>query len=190
MSNGARHALGVVAGLLLPPLTLDGLLYGVGEISFQTRSANPSLTFDALRHGVGEISFPAYSAYQFPWYAVGALAATAVVLAFLAGSRLSPVASLLGGLWYTAFGLAPLLEFMDGPRLLPHGLLPARVYEGYVILGYSGALLVVGVMLLTVSLFPSRWRAAAPKPLAVSPAYGQGSSPYLPEDATRPMYRE
>ncbi len=167
MSNGARHAFGVVAGLLLPPLALAGLLYGIGEISFQTRSA-----------------------FQFPWYAVGVLAAAAVVLAFLAGSRLSPVASLLGGLAYTALGLFPLLEFTGGPRLVPEGLLPARVNEGYLALGHSGALLVVGVMLLTVSLFPSRWRATVPEPLSVSPAYGQGTSPYLPEDATRPMFRE
>ncbi|SEU06158.1 hypothetical protein [Nonomuraea wenchangensis] len=167
MSNGARHAFGVVAGLLLPPLALAGLLYGIGEISFQTRSA-----------------------FQFPWYAVGVLAVAAVVLAFLAGSRLSPVASLLGGLAYTALGLLPLLEFTGGPRLVLEGLVPARVNEGYLALGHSGALLVVGVMLLTVSLFPSRWRATVPEPLSVSPAYGQGTSPYLPEDATRPMFRE
>ncbi|MFG1615036.1 hypothetical protein ACGFI3_19920 [Nonomuraea wenchangensis] len=167
MSNGARHAFGVVAGLLLPPLALAGLLYGIGEISFQTRSA-----------------------FQFPWYAVGVLAVAAVLLAFLAGSRLSPVASLLGGLAYTALGLLPLLEFTGGPRLVLEGLVPARVNEGYLALGHSGALLVVGVMLLTVSLFPSRWRATVPEPLSVSPAYGQGTSPYLPEDATRPMFRE
>ncbi|MEU6724417.1 hypothetical protein ABZ917_11970 [Nonomuraea wenchangensis] len=165
MSNGARHALGVVAGLLLPPLALVGLLYGVGEISLQT-----------------------HSTFRLPWYAVGVLAAAAIVLAFLAGSRISPVASLLGGLAYTALGLLPVLEYAGGPRLSLD--LPARVNEGYLALGHSGTLLFVGVMLLAVSLFPSRWRAAVPEPLAVSPAYGQGSSPYLPEDATRPMYRE
>ncbi|MEU4515407.1 hypothetical protein AB0G05_38430 [Nonomuraea wenchangensis] len=166
MSNGARHAFGVVAGLLLPPLALAGFLYGIGEILFQARST-----------------------FQLPWHAVGVLAAAAIVLALLAGSRLSPVASLLGGLAYTALGLLPLLEYAGGP-VLRQDWLPARVNDGYLALGHSGMLLFVGVLLLTVSLFPSRWRATAPEPLSVSPAYGQGNSPYLPEDATRPMFRE
>ncbi|MCK2216816.1 hypothetical protein MF672_023915 [Actinomadura sp. ATCC 31491] len=155
----------MVAGLLLPPLTLAGLWYGVGEFARQTRT------------------------FQVPWTAAAVLAATAIVLALLAGSRISPVASLIGGLVITALGVLPLVEIMGGPQLVPQSLLPAQLRDGYLTLGYSGLTLFLGAALLVVSLFPSRWRAAA-EPPAVSAAYGQGTSPYLPEDATRPMYRD
>ncbi|MEW9555899.1 hypothetical protein [Nonomuraea sp. NPDC050783] len=156
----------MVAGLLLPPLTLAGLCYGTDQVADQTRGV-----------------------FQVPWPAIGVLAATGIVLAFLAGSRISPVASLLGGLAFTALGLLPLVRTVSGLTFEPQELLPAQLRDGYLALASLGLLLVLGVALLAVSAFPSRWRAAAEPPLTSS-AYGQGPSPYLPEDATRPMYRE
>ncbi|SEG91091.1 hypothetical protein SAMN05444920_107193 [Nonomuraea solani] len=164
MSNGARHALGVVAGLLLPPLVAAGLWYGVGDLRLQ-----------------------AAQAFQISWIAIGALVAAGIVLAFLAGSRLSPVASLIGGLAFTALGVLPLLE-MTGVRLLPDGLPPAAFQTGFQTLGYSGLQLVFGVMLLIVSMFPSRWRSQI---VYEAVEYDSNTAaPYLPHDTTRPMYRE
>ncbi|MFC7099331.1 hypothetical protein ACFQQB_01835 [Nonomuraea rubra] len=177
MSNGARHALGVVAGLLLPPLVAAGLWYGVGDLTLQAQQS-----------------------FRISWIAVGVLAATAIVLAFLAGSRLSPVASLLGGLAFTAIGVMPFVEMVSGVRLLPTDLLPAVFRNGFTTSAYSGLLIVVGVTLLVASLFPSRWRGPArdlAEPDEYESSWGSASpqSPYLPprsgsEDATRPMYRE
>ncbi|RVX42470.1 hypothetical protein EDD27_5102 [Nonomuraea polychroma] len=172
MSNGARHVLGVVAGLLLTPLIAAGLWYGAGELRLTTAQEA-----------------------QISWPAVGVLVAAGIVLAFLAGSRLSPVASLLGGLSFVTLGLLPLLEMMGMQLLLPpQFLLPNPLQVGYVTIGYTGLQLVLGVVLLMVSFFPSRWRSIAEPPV-YSPAYSEGPSPYLPppsgaEDATRPMYRE
>jgi hypothetical protein len=171
MSNGARHALGVVAGLLLPPLTAAGLWYGVGQTLLLSRSA-----------------------FAISWPGLGVLAASGLVLAFLAGSRLSPIASLLGGLAFTALGVVPWAE-TQGMRLLPDNWLPNTLAQGYETVALSGVMLFIGVTLLVVSAFPSRWRARA-EPPAYSPAYAApAASPYYQpesssEDATRPMFRE
>jgi hypothetical protein len=160
----------VVAGLLLSPLILAALWYGVGQ----------------LRH-------EAATAFQISWVAAGALLAAAIGLAFLAGSRLSPVAALLGGLSFTALGVLPFVEMVLAVRVLPGGLLPATLENGYLTVGLTGLQLFLGVMLLVVSAFPTRWRSRAEPPLS-SPAYSPAPAPYSsyngPEDATRPMFRE
>ncbi|WP_214324589.1 hypothetical protein [Nonomuraea sediminis] len=183
MSNGVRHALGVVAGLLLTPLIAAGLTYGVGSVSMELARF-----------------------YRAPWLGFGVLALTAIVLAFLLGSRISPIASLMGGLTFTVVGIIPLIE-MSGVRVLPDRLLPGTMGIGLQSLLYPGVLLLLGVTMLAVSAFPSRWRSSRPAvPLPPVP-YG-GPSPYppgppgpahlpnapqgtpAPEDATRPMQRE
>ncbi|TDD17113.1 hypothetical protein [Nonomuraea diastatica] len=192
MSNGARHALGVVAGLLLPPLILAGLSFGVGEFTTRSRVA-----------------------YELSWLGLAVIAVSAIALAFLVGSRLSPVASLLGGLMFTALGVLPVLEMVTQQRLLPTGWLPGVVGIGYQTLAHSCLLLFLGITVLVVSMFPSRWRATHRRPppdhhLEYGPehghehghAYGPAQAPYPPqggpaypsqsgpEDATRPMFRE
>ncbi|NRQ36231.1 hypothetical protein HII36_30995 [Nonomuraea sp. NN258] len=164
MSNGSRHVLGAVAGLLLSPLAVVGLLFGVGG------AATPEGAIAALP-------------------ALGVLAGTAVVLAFLAGSRMSPIASLLAGLTFAASSLMP--------AMLARGLesLPAQVQPGQLagvlqeVLG-TGLLWLVAAVLLVASLFPSRWRASVltydedePEAYVYPPQGG-------PEDSTRPMYRQ
>ncbi|GAA3698977.1 hypothetical protein GCM10022224_076160 [Nonomuraea antimicrobica] len=177
MSNGARHALGAVAGLLLPPLLAVALWYGVGELTLQAQQT-----------------------FQISWVALGVLAAAGIILAFLAGSRLSPVASLLGGLAFTGVGVLPFVELSTGLRLLPDDLLPAFLRNGLMTLTYSGLQLMLGVALLVVSAIPSRWRSLA-EPAdydgydGYETSWQSAPSPYLPqhggpEDATRPMYRE
>ncbi|MBF8190301.1 hypothetical protein ITP53_32225 [Nonomuraea sp. K274] len=168
MSNGARHVLGVVAGLLLPPLVAAGVWYGVGEFAL-TIQRN------------AEIS----------WLGLSVLAVSGLVFAFLAGSRLSPIASLLGGLGFTALGVVPVLD-LQGIRILPDRWLPAAMESGFQTVAYSGVMLFFGVALLAASMFPSRWRSRV-EHFDYLPAY-DAQAPYLPqsgpEDATRPMYRE
>ena len=169
MSNGARHVLGVVAGLLLPPMIVAGLIYGVGEIT-RTMAV----------------------AFSVSWIGLGVVAVSGAGLAFLAGSRLSPIASLLGGLAFTALGVIPVIE-LRGFRVIPNGLLPAGLSSGLQTVTYSGVMLFLGVALLVVSAFPSRWRSLE-RPSAYTSDYGSSGSPYLPpggqDDVTRPMYRE
>ncbi|MGN9785250.1 hypothetical protein ACTMTF_27735 [Nonomuraea sp. ZG12] len=145
-----RHLLGIVAGLLLPPLIVAGLMYGVSELT---------LTMQRM--------------LAFSWLGLGLLVLSGIALAFLAGSRLSPVASLLGGLMFVLVGSLPLLELMSRTRILPRGFLPAMLDNGYRNLSYQGILLVIGVLLLVVSAFPSRWRG-------VRPAFDASTGPYGP----------
>jgi hypothetical protein len=150
MTNGVRHALGLVAGLLLPPLIAAGLMYGVAELTF------------TMQRMLG-----------FSWLGLGLLVLSGIALAYLAGSRLSPVASLLGGLMFVLVGSLPLLELMSRTRILPRGFLPSMLDNGYRNLSYQGILLVIGVLLLVVSAFPSRWRG-------VRPALDTSTGPYGP----------
>lgn len=177
MSNAVRHVLGVVAGLLLTPLLVVALAYGTGQIIFALRM------------------------FTMPWPGALALAACAVVLGFLAGSRLSPVASLMAGLTYTLAGLAMIIVELYPADLME--LLPATLRVGFDTLGQMGLVFVLGVLLLTASAFPSRWRATRPRP-GVPPApygpppqqppsYPSAFTPYQPpdqgDDQTRPLPR-
>lgn len=198
MSNSVRHVLGLVAGVLLPPLAVLALMYGVGEV---TLSYQRSL----------QLSAPGFAG----------LVVAAVLLAFLLGSRLSPVASLLGGLACTVVGFVPLLE-LSGVRVMPDEVFTGVLGLGFRTLLYTWMMLVLGVALLVASAFPSRWRAARPPvvtpghgygaPHGPAPGYrsgpqsmmppggptgGPGSAPPPPypsspgsEDVTRPMHRE
>ncbi|MEW1841070.1 hypothetical protein AB0392_24250 [Nonomuraea angiospora] len=169
MSNGARHVLGVVAGLLLPPIIAASLCYGIGDhlLRFQ-------------------------SAFELSWLGLSVIVASGIAFAFLAGSRLSPIASLLGGLMFTALGVLPIVE-LRGVRVLPDHWLPNVMEQGFRTVADSGVLLFLGVALVVVSLFPSRWRSSG-KQVVYPSAYDPAPS-YLPpysgsEDATRPMHRE
>lgn len=164
MPNGARHALGLVAGLLLPPLIAIGLFYGVGEVSLS------------------------YQQFIISWAGVGALVVSGILLAPLLSSRLSPVASLVAGLEFTVIGLLPILD-VSGIHLMPERIFSGALWSGFMTLAYTGLLLMFGVLLLVGSAFPSRWRPT-PRPLPAGPTYGV-IPPYRgPEDATRPIHRE
>jgi hypothetical protein len=179
MSNGVRHVLGLVAGLFLPALILLGLFWASGEF---TLSAQRFLSVS--------------------WAAVGVMVLVGIALAFLASSRLSPVASLLGGLQYVVVGLLPLLEVAGFSFVRPRWL-PMPLSSGYMNVSYTGALFILGVLLLAASALPSRWRGR-PAPVAVAPPPGPYAPPgpqYPPataqpsqepwqDDATRPMHRE
>src|SRR5262245_10949364 len=85
MSNGARHAIGVVVGLILTPLVGVCLTYGSARtISYYRYFVN---------HGNDR------------WIGAALILAAAVMVGFAVGSRLSPLASLLPGMAFTAVGV-------------------------------------------------------------------------------------
>ncbi|MFF4621327.1 hypothetical protein [Nonomuraea jabiensis] len=159
----------MVAGLLLPPIVAASLWYGIGDHLLRLQSA-----------------------FELSWLGLSAIVASGIAYAFLAGSRLSPIASLLGGLSFTALGVLPIVE-LRGVRVLPDHWLPNVLEQGFRTVANSGVLLFLGVALVVVSLFPSRWRSSG-KQAVYPPEYGPAPSPYTsysgPEDATRPMHRE
>ncbi|MFG3436798.1 hypothetical protein ACGF0J_06090 [Nonomuraea sp. NPDC047897] len=154
MSNSVRHVLGLAAGVLLPPLAALALMYGIGELT---------LSYQRFLH----VSVPG----------LAGLVIAAVLLAFLLGSRLSPVASLLGGLVCTVVGFVPVVE-LSGVRVLPDEVFTGVLGLGFRTLLYTWMLLVLGVALLVASAFPSRWRSV--RPPVVTPGHGYGGAPYGP----------
>ncbi|MEV0386593.1 hypothetical protein [Nonomuraea sp. NPDC050643] len=93
------------------------------------------------------------------WVALGTLTATMAFVGVLAGSRISPLASLVPGLVFTGFGAAAQAGV---PWLVPV-LLPRPYVETYLGLLDTWAL-PVGCLLLAASVFPSRWRGARQEP--------------------------
>ena len=180
MSTGARHAFGLVAGLLLPPLIGAGLMYATGAVTTSMQN------------------------FTISWTGLGVFVLCGIATAFLVGSRLSPIASLLGGLEFTAAGLLPAAGTLARLSLMPPPDRLGVLSAGYATLAYSGLMLFLGVMMLAASALPSRWRANRPVTfIPGSPgqgpalSYPPGPEPYRPsypqqgpEDATRPMHRE
>ncbi|MGI8328730.1 hypothetical protein ACRYCC_02125 [Actinomadura scrupuli] len=142
MPNGLRHVLGLIAGLVLAPAVAVGLFYGT------------------------ERMVRAFQVYFFhsgaQWVPLAVLTAVGVTLGVLAGSRISPLASLVPGLLFAAVGglwaLTPTWMARHTARELPDSL-----DRGYQVVGPYGVMLVLGLLLLVASLPPSRWRAREPR---------------------------
>lgn len=159
MPNGARHAIGVVAGLVLTPVLAAGLMLGTDRFA---------RTFTALRPGGPD-----------RWVGGGVLLVVAVLLGVLAGSRTSPLASLIPGLVYAGTGgLWVIAPTFAGQHTA--GRLPGTLDRGYTVIGPYGVLLLIGVLLLVASLSPSRW---APRP-----ARRAGEPAPQPHDGPVPPY--
>ncbi|MBB5077833.1 hypothetical protein [Nonomuraea endophytica] len=152
MSNGARHGLGVLAGLLLAPLLVVVLSFGLDGFNYAMRTFTP------------------------PWIGLAIMAGAGVLVAFMFSSRISPVATVIGGLIYTVVGLFPILEMSLKVRLLPD-FLPSTFSRGLMTLMYTGILLTLGVGMLVASCFPSRWRGAR---RAVPAHAARGTAAYGP----------
>lgn len=156
MPNGARHILGAAIGLILTPVIAGGLMLGT----------------ERLLRGFATFRFDE------PDYQLGGLilAGVGLLLGVLVGSRISPLASLLPGLVFSAAGVL----WVVAPRWIAEqttDLLPNELARGYQYVGPYGVLLFLGVLLLVSSLFPARWAARHPAP---GGGYEQQEAPTLP----------
>lgn len=139
MSNGTRHALGFFVGIILTAALAALLLFGTYRLQH-------GLMMDGHR--------------QDRWIGAGMLAGAAVVFAILAGSRVSPLASLLAGLVFTVAGAAFVVSQKTTAHLIND--LPFKAQRVTLSgLEDEGFILFAGVGLLFSSLFPSRWRSRA-----------------------------
>ncbi|MFA1551713.1 hypothetical protein [Actinomadura chokoriensis] len=174
MSNGARHGLGVVAGLVLTPVITLCLMYGVGRLR--------------IVYSFGIVRFQSYYGKEL-WIGLAVIAVAAVLLGLLTGSRLSPVASLLAGAVYTAIGLIWLMWPRWAITHPDDDVLPRDLEAGYGMLGPVGVFFILGVLLLVASLAPSRWKArtpagsapsfGAPPPAPMGPPPMPGAAPHM-----------
>ncbi|MEV0586391.1 hypothetical protein [Nonomuraea sp. NPDC050310] len=165
-----RHWIGAIAGLLLTPVLFAGLTYGAGR---------------AVR---------GWSLHYLPWIGLSALLATAVVAGILAGSRISPLASLVPGLALLVVGVMHQLSVLVGglPVAELERALPTDLRNGYLATARSGMIVLVGALLVVASTAPARWRkapVAAPpyRPEAGERARSEGAER---EQPTRPFHRE
>ena len=136
MSNGARHTWGFFAGVVLTAALAGLLIFG----SYR------------LQHG-----YLTQFHKQDKWIGGGLLLGAAVVFGMLVASRLSPLASLIGGIALTAAGVLFFVSQKTTADLINRfPFKPQRVTLAG--LEEEGFILFVGVGLLFSSLFPSRWR--------------------------------
>jgi len=167
MSNGIRHVLGLVLGLIAVPSILM-LLYESNE-----RQKVVLQTFQAT--GTAH------------WVEMACFAGVAVLIGLVSGSRISPLASLVPGLVFGAIGVL----FAVQPNNNSGSALPSAFRQSYLNFGASGLALILGGGLLIASLFPARWRsrqAASAGKHAYD--YDGGGAPYEVGTPRQPGYDE
>ncbi|MFC4910530.1 hypothetical protein [Actinomadura gamaensis] len=145
MSNGARHGLGVLAGIASIPALGALLIFGAHRILRQRNGI--SVTYRDVGVGDGLI-------------VLGLLLAGGLLVALLCGSRLSPLASLIAGLPLLAYGGWWAVRPMKAMVNLAH--VPGAKGERGVdvqFVAQSGLLVVIGAALVFASFPPSRWRS-------------------------------
>lgn len=139
MSNGARHAIGAVCGIVGIPAIFMLLGFGTAQM-FKAREI-------ALENFAAPPSAEVLTG-------LGPLLAAAIVIGILTSSRLSPLASLLPGIAFLALGIA--LAFGSSLALDATYALPFE--SALTTLGTMGVPMLIGAILLVGSVFPSRWR--------------------------------
>ncbi|MEU5995274.1 hypothetical protein ABZ806_40385 [Spirillospora sp. NPDC047418] len=163
MSNGARHGLGVVAGLVLTPIIAACLFYGTNRLRMVM-----AFGYSRFRNYHGEEL----------WIGAGLVLLAAILLGLLVGSRLSPVASLIPGAAFTLVGVVWFVSPTWAIRHPGRDVLPRDMSLGYTTLASIGVFFMLGVMLLVASLPPSRWKARARTDVA--PRFGPPPAPMGP----------
>ncbi|WP_433328921.1 hypothetical protein [Spirillospora sp. CA-294931] len=149
MSNGARHGLGVVAGLVATPVIFGGLLLGSERMQRQR--------LEYLSKGDFTIGLTGLTG-------ILVLLVTAVVIGVLTGSRLSPLASLIPGGLLALYSLPWMAKPVWTEGKMPD--LPSRYENVHVFLVQFGILFLIGALLAAASLPLGRWRGR-PVPAAM-----------------------
>ncbi|MBO2462843.1 hypothetical protein [Actinomadura violacea] len=172
MSNGARHGIGVVVGVVATAILTFCLTMGTYKMSMVQRYY--SATFRNY-HG-GQL-----------WTGVALLLVAAVVLGLVVGSRVSPIASLIPGVLFSAVGLLWVADASWAAQNTAKKSFPDSLTFGYLNLAMFGMFLFLGIALLVASVPPSRWRArtagaaapryAGPPPAPMGPPAGAPGAP-------------
>ncbi|MER6811354.1 hypothetical protein ABT299_18960 [Spirillospora sp. NPDC000708] len=175
MSNGARHGIGAAVGLVATAVLTYCLTMGTYKMSMTQRYY--AATFRNY-HG-SEL-----------WVGAGLLVVAAVVLGLVVGSRVSPIASLIPGVIYTAVGLLWIADAQWAMQNTAKKSFPDDLTMAYLNLATFGVFLLLGVGLLVASVPPSRWRAraagaaapryAGPPPAPMGPPPGAPGAPGAP----------
>ncbi|MDL4814711.1 hypothetical protein [Actinomadura opuntiae] len=165
MSNGARHGMGAVVGLVATPVVGWCLLFGTNKMLRATRT--------------GLVQYRSYHGSEL-WIGALVLLVAAVVIGLLVGSRLSPLASLVPGVVYGALGALWIADPIWATQHTSKKPLPDNLLEGYLLFAPMGMFLLLGVLLTVASVPPSRWRARTPG----APRYaGPPPAPAMPMGA-------
>ncbi|MBT2210647.1 hypothetical protein [Actinomadura sp. NEAU-AAG7] len=168
MSNSARHVIGALIGLIITPLVAGALLYGAQKLGFGIR-----LSAYTGRAGGSD-----------KWVGAALLILVAAVLGVSAGSRLSPLASLVPGVAFASVGVLWVLAPNWAAENTVRDFAPDRFTVGYMTLASYGGFLVIGVLLIVASLAPSRWTAST---AGAAPRFGGPPPAPLGPPPGRPM---
>jgi hypothetical protein len=160
MANGARHGLGVVAGLVAAPVIYAGLLFGTERLL-----RNRQVTLVQYRDKIGSEGITAIVVFL----------AVAAVIAILVSSRISPLASLIPGALLTLYGLPWVVKPIWMSDKIPD--LPDKFEMANFTLSPLGIPLLIGLILLLASVIPSRWRPSGAPMAAQAARYGVAASP-------------
>jgi hypothetical protein len=182
MSNGARHALGAVVGLVATAIVSVCLMIGTDRLRL------------VESYSVATFARRSYHGHEL-WEGLGLVLVAAVLLGLVAGSRLSPIASLVPGAAFTAAGL---LWALDPGWAMQHTVdqLPKKLSVGYLNLAGLGVYLLIGLALVAASVPPSRWRArtaggapryAGPPPAPMGPPPAAPGAPGAPSPLGAPQ---
>ncbi|TYK53523.1 hypothetical protein [Actinomadura decatromicini] len=174
MSNGARHGLGVVIGLIVTPIIAACMAYGTTKLG----------------------QFARILAYEGSdrWVGGGLVLVAAVLIGLVAGSRVSPLASLIPGVVFTIVGLLWVFSPRWAFRHAGRDIIPDRIGDGYLTLSAFGIFLLLGVGLLVASVAPSRWRARTGLAHGPGPRFGgpppapMGPPPMHQQPMHQPMH--
>lgn len=173
MTRLSRHGLGALIGVIATLLIAFCLLYSAERVRM---AIGAGVMPEMARENGGEI-----------WSALAVMLVGAVTAGLVAGSRLSPLASLIPG---TVIGLTGLLWAVAPSWMFSQTVTSMRIPEdfhlSYLNLVASGTFLVVGIALVAASAPPSRWRPARAAEPAPAPDVPEPREPGPDEDVIGP----
>ncbi|MFC5180163.1 hypothetical protein [Actinomadura harenae] len=184
MSNGARHGLGVLAGIVAIPALTALLIFGADRITRQRNHLAETYKDGSVVDGL---------------VLLGVLAACGLLVALLCGSRLSPLASLIAGAPLLGYGAFWAVRPMHAMTQLGDVTKGHKYATELVFVSQSGLVAVIGAALVLASFPPSRWRsrkadaslpfsgAAGERPVAASWT-PPGDVPMAPHQEAPPLF--